>query len=155
MTSEFVGTFSAYRRVARRLSFVAAGLLLLLSSTARADPEAQARVVRDFFERYADQIGQAAHPILAVQGLNHGVSADASGALVRIRYASGDTTDVLLALGERNVFARISVGNGIRSTDPVLHERVNCQHLGGDETKHRSSLGGAYRRMGSKRAVGD
>ena len=44
---------------------------------------------------------------------------------------------------------------GIRSTDPVLHGRMNCQHLGRDETKHRSSLGGAYRGMGSKRAIGD
>jgi RNA polymerase sigma-70 factor (ECF subfamily) len=32
----------------------------------------------------------------------------------------------------------------IRSADPVLHERVNRQHLGGDETKHGSGLGGAY-----------
>ena len=44
---------------------------------------------------------------------------------------------------------------GIRSTDPVLHERVNCLHLGGDETKYGSGLGGAYRGMGSKRTVGD
>jgi hypothetical protein len=32
---------------------------------------------------------------------------------------------------------------------------VNCLHLGADETKHGSGLGGAYRGMGSKRAVGD
>lgn len=43
----------------------------------------------------------------------------------------------------------------IRCTSPVLHERVNCRHLGAHETKYGSSLGRAYRGMGSKRPVGD
>lgn len=59
-----------------------------------------------------------------------------------------------------NVVLKLARGHAafelrIRCTSPVLHERVNCRHLGAHETKYGSSLGRAYRGMGSKRPVGD
>lgn len=82
---------------------------LLLASPARADTQAQAAVVREFFETYKNEMGTLAHPILANNGGNAVVSAAASGARVDIQYRSGDSTSVVVPINAMGLFPELAV----------------------------------------------
>lgn len=114
--------------------------------SARRLSEAERASIREVFHNpeFVDQPVPEVYSAL----LSRGIYLASLRTMYRVLAETGETRE---RRNQRLPRAHVS----IRCTSPVLHERVNCRHLGAHETKYGSSLGRAYRGMGSKRPVGD